>query len=209
MQQRYTDPQLGVFLSVDPVAAYGQPVVQFNRYRYANGNPYKFTDPDGRNAAALAPLVIVPIVVATIYYSTSPEERADFGNKLEGAIKGAFHKSESGPREPALQGDGSIDSDRKPGSDGKTGSTGGPGAGKRFPKEPSDVRSSKGGVPCTYCGKPTTNAPGLPNSRERDHIDPKSRGGIIVQRTKEMLAERATARRAQKILRNGREVDDQ
>jgi hypothetical protein len=39
-----------VFLSVDPVTAYDQPVVAFNRYRYANSNPYKFTDPDGRNA---------------------------------------------------------------------------------------------------------------------------------------------------------------
>ncbi|WP_425520667.1 RHS repeat domain-containing protein [Stenotrophomonas maltophilia] len=48
MQQRYMDPQLGVFLSVDPVTAYEQPVGQFNRYRYANGNPYRFTDPDGR-----------------------------------------------------------------------------------------------------------------------------------------------------------------
>lgn len=51
MQQRYMDPQLGVLLSVDPVAAYEQPVGQFNRYRYANGHPYRFTDPDGRQAA--------------------------------------------------------------------------------------------------------------------------------------------------------------
>jgi len=52
MQQRYMDPQLGVFLSVDPVTAYQKPVEQFNRYRYANGNPYKFTDPDGRESGA-------------------------------------------------------------------------------------------------------------------------------------------------------------
>jgi len=51
MQQRYMDPHLGVFLSVDPVTAYEQPVEQFNRYRYANGNPYRFIDPDGRQAA--------------------------------------------------------------------------------------------------------------------------------------------------------------
>lgn len=51
MQQRYYEPQLGVFLSVDPVTAYDQPVGQFNRYRYANGNPYKFTDPDGRQVS--------------------------------------------------------------------------------------------------------------------------------------------------------------
>jgi RHS repeat-associated protein len=51
MQQRYMDPELGVFLSVDPVTAYQKPVEQFNRYRYSNGNPYKFMDPDGRQAA--------------------------------------------------------------------------------------------------------------------------------------------------------------
>lgn len=48
MQQRYYDPVCGCFLSVDPVTAYDDPVVQFHRYRYANNNPYKFTDPDGR-----------------------------------------------------------------------------------------------------------------------------------------------------------------
>ena len=50
MQQRYYDPQVGLFLSVDPVTAYSNPVGQFHRYRYANNNPYKFTDPDGRTA---------------------------------------------------------------------------------------------------------------------------------------------------------------
>jgi RHS repeat-associated protein len=48
MQQRYYDPQIGLFLSVDPVTAYSNPVGQFHRYRYANNNPYKFVDPDGR-----------------------------------------------------------------------------------------------------------------------------------------------------------------
>ncbi|NZA25923.1 hypothetical protein H0E84_05960 [Luteimonas sp. SJ-92] len=48
MQQRYYDAGIGVFLSVDPVTALGNPVGQFHRYRYANGNPYSFIDPDGR-----------------------------------------------------------------------------------------------------------------------------------------------------------------
>jgi RHS repeat-associated protein len=48
MQQRYYDPMLGVFLSVDPVTAHDSPVSQFHRYRYANNNPYRFYDPDGR-----------------------------------------------------------------------------------------------------------------------------------------------------------------
>src|SRR5690606_6409109 len=38
----------GRFLSVDPVTAYSDPVGQFNRYRYANNNPFRFIDPDGR-----------------------------------------------------------------------------------------------------------------------------------------------------------------
>ena len=48
MQQRYFDKDIGRFDSVDPVTAYSNPVGAFNRYWYANNNPYKFTDPDGR-----------------------------------------------------------------------------------------------------------------------------------------------------------------
>lgn len=41
MQQRYYDPAIGAFLSVDPVTAYGNGDWQFfNRYAYAFNNPY-------------------------------------------------------------------------------------------------------------------------------------------------------------------------
>jgi RHS repeat-associated protein len=50
MQQRYYDPQVGRFLSTDPVTAYEKPMTNFNRYVYALNNPYRFNDPDGRNA---------------------------------------------------------------------------------------------------------------------------------------------------------------
>lgn len=50
MQQRYYDPEIPRFLSVDPVTAYSNPVGAFNRYWYANNNPYGFIDPDGRQA---------------------------------------------------------------------------------------------------------------------------------------------------------------
>ncbi|WP_413975376.1 RHS repeat-associated core domain-containing protein [Stenotrophomonas acidaminiphila] len=50
MQQRYYDPLIPRFLSVDPITAYSNPVGAFNRYRYANNNPYRFTDPDGRQS---------------------------------------------------------------------------------------------------------------------------------------------------------------
>jgi len=48
MQARYYDPVIGRFYSNDPVNAatfLSQGNIQgFNRYAYANNNPYKFTD---------------------------------------------------------------------------------------------------------------------------------------------------------------------
>jgi RHS repeat-associated protein len=59
MQQRYYDPICGCFLSVDPVTAYSNGDMRFfNRYAYAFNNPYKFTDPDGREAE------IVPVGIS-------------------------------------------------------------------------------------------------------------------------------------------------
>ena len=48
MQQRYYDQGVGRFLSVDPVTASSVNGGNFNRYWYANNNPYYFADPDGR-----------------------------------------------------------------------------------------------------------------------------------------------------------------
>ena len=48
MQQRYYDPAVGSFLSVDPVGPLSGGVNQFGRYHYANNNPYRYNDPDGR-----------------------------------------------------------------------------------------------------------------------------------------------------------------
>lgn len=48
MQQRYYDPVIGRFLSVDPVGPQAKTGQNYNRYNYANNNPYLFIDPDGR-----------------------------------------------------------------------------------------------------------------------------------------------------------------
>jgi RHS repeat-associated protein len=48
MQQRYYDPQISRFLSVDPMVVQASTAWNFNRYNYAGNNPYKFKDPDGR-----------------------------------------------------------------------------------------------------------------------------------------------------------------
>lgn len=54
---RYYDPSLGRFLQIDPQPFDPNNIHSFNRYAYGNNNPYKFTDPDGRNPAAVALLL--------------------------------------------------------------------------------------------------------------------------------------------------------
>lgn len=48
MQQRYYDSLAGRFLSVDPVVTDTTTGYGFGRYHYAENNPYRYTDPDGR-----------------------------------------------------------------------------------------------------------------------------------------------------------------
>jgi len=188
MQERYYDPAIGAFLSVDPVTAYDSGNWrQFNRYAYAFSSPYKFTDPDGRNPIAGAAIgcavtgpacpvgagvgaaigAAVVIIGGIIIYS----EMADDSSDSSGVAP------EPGTVFDSPNSDDSTTSGREPGTDGKRGSTGGPGEGKRFPRESPETKAGKEGVSCRYCGKETTNKSGQPNSRERDHIDPKSRGG--------------------------------
>ena len=50
MQQRYYDPAVGMFISVDPVNANSSNGNNFSRYWYSNNNPFRFTDPDGRES---------------------------------------------------------------------------------------------------------------------------------------------------------------
>ena len=49
MQQRYYDPIAGRFQSVDPIVTDADTGKSFNRYEYVNSNPYRYTDPDGRD----------------------------------------------------------------------------------------------------------------------------------------------------------------
>ncbi len=66
MGQRYYDPQVGRFLSVDPVTAYSNPVGAFNRYWYANNNPYRFMDPDGRQSCESSSMKCHPSIASSV-----------------------------------------------------------------------------------------------------------------------------------------------
>jgi len=48
MGARYYDPIVGRFMAMDPAGVNPNDPRTFNRYVYANNNPYKFVDPDGR-----------------------------------------------------------------------------------------------------------------------------------------------------------------
>ena len=67
MQARYYDPAVGRFLSVDPVTAAENPAAAFNRYWYANNNPIRFTDPDGRCPVCVLVFVGVSLFTASDY----------------------------------------------------------------------------------------------------------------------------------------------
>src|SRR5690606_2735799 len=54
MQQRYYDSTAMRFLSVDTVPVSTTDGSNFNRYWYANNNPYRFVDPDGRISVGVA-----------------------------------------------------------------------------------------------------------------------------------------------------------
>ena len=47
MKARFYDPQIGRFYSNDPIGFSASNPSMFNRYSYANNNPYRYTDPFG------------------------------------------------------------------------------------------------------------------------------------------------------------------
>ncbi len=49
MGARYYDPVIGRFLGADPKGVDPENIHSFNRYSYANNNPYKYVDPDGHS----------------------------------------------------------------------------------------------------------------------------------------------------------------
>jgi RHS repeat-associated protein len=65
MGARYYDPVLGRFMGIDPVDFQASNLHSFNRYTYANNNPYKYVDPDGRMAFLVVPVYALLTAIVT------------------------------------------------------------------------------------------------------------------------------------------------
>jgi RHS repeat-associated protein len=79
---RWYDPRVGRTLGVDPANVSAEPINSFNRYAYADNNPYRYIDPDGE--IAFVPLIIWGVSAAiTAYdtYSTYQEQGAEAAAK--------------------------------------------------------------------------------------------------------------------------------
>src|SRR5690606_12770128 len=70
---RYYDPEIGRFLSVDPVGFVESNPMSFNRYAYVNNNPYKYVDPDGEFLNFAAKFVLDVGVNMAFNYVTTGE----------------------------------------------------------------------------------------------------------------------------------------
>jgi RHS repeat-associated protein len=72
MGARYYDPVIGRFVSTDPAGFDEKSVHRFNRYAYANNNPYKFRDPDGRAGVLIAAEAVV--MIGGLAFVSQPRE---------------------------------------------------------------------------------------------------------------------------------------
>jgi len=201
MQQRYYDPSLGRFLSVDPVTADPNTGANFNRYKYANNNPYKYIDPDGRaeeytgafgaalgyilghpgdDTAGLRVLSRAEMAAGNIGGSAGAAGDAAAVAQVAGAIADG-----GGVREVAA-----AVATAAVTAVVRKGAAGGDRAGKPFTRKGkvqvrADNAAANGGqTTCSTCGRATvpaeqSRAGVTPPSNEThvDHVVPKSKGG--------------------------------
>jgi RHS repeat-associated protein len=82
---RYYDPAIGRFMAVDPVGFAEQNLHSFNRYAYANNNPYKFVDPDGRAADLILDIGFIGYDIYKLATEPSWTNAAALGGDVLGA----------------------------------------------------------------------------------------------------------------------------
>jgi RHS repeat-associated protein len=97
MGARYYDPVIGRFMATDPAGFDEKNVHSFNRYAYANNNPYRYVDPDGHQAL---PLLTPPPSIANGGPSITPLGKPTQEQQVR-ALEGFSSSSSSGFSIPA------------------------------------------------------------------------------------------------------------
>ncbi|MEO7251283.1 MAG: Ig-like domain-containing protein [Arenimonas sp.] len=169
MQQRYYDPLAGRFYSTDPSETDTRDGFGFSRYYYASNNPYRYSDPDGRNA-----LAAVVIGGGAICFKVPSCRAAVYRGIAAAAIYIAYaygHQNSTVDTGPAPQGT----------SEDAEGSNAGEAGAKSAP-EPGTAESDEG---CVYCVPGINTKSGLDyigtaddkSKREKDKSDGRDRSG--------------------------------
>lgn len=80
LSARWYDPVVGRFMAIDPVGFEEANPQSFNRFTYANNNPYKYVDPDGRENEILNGSITGPTEARAYIENAAFSElpRADF-----------------------------------------------------------------------------------------------------------------------------------
>lgn len=186
---RHYDPVVGRFMSADAVGFTEENSHSFNRYAYANNNPYRFTDPDGN-----VPVdtiwdignVFYDIYKVSVGWVTGEQALVTEGGKDLLLDSGAM----AIPYVPAGLSKVARGGAEKVAEAAAKGAAGGERAGKPFTRAgKNEVKSGNaaangGQTSCAGCGQPTVPAkqsqsgvtpPG--NETHVDHVVPKSKGG--------------------------------
>ncbi|MGH8489620.1 MAG: RHS repeat domain-containing protein [Gammaproteobacteria bacterium] len=85
---RWYDPRIGRFLAIDPAGFDPQNPQSFNRYAYANNNPYKYVDPDGNSPLDVGFFLVDTVSFGLALYSGNPEAIASAGADLAASAVG-------------------------------------------------------------------------------------------------------------------------
>jgi len=106
MGARYYSPTIGRFMGVDPSGVDLSDIHSFNRYAYANNNPYKYVDPNGETVALVAGIGIglaVTIVVLNNAIEGTLDalrnENADVDSEIDRLTDGLDNEKDSRGRD--------------------------------------------------------------------------------------------------------------
>ena len=181
MGARYYDPAVGRFLAVDAAAVDPASPLSFNRFAYANLNPYRYVDPDGRGVEQAVMISFRLLVFAGLAASATAVL-----NENQGDAEG----TRAGPFAPPSGGSASEVEQEQVGANSTDQAETDPRAGKKFtPKGKREVKEANaaendGEMKCEGCGKtvidPKQHQKGVSppdNEAHIDHIDPRSKGG--------------------------------